>query len=82
VLPLIDLGQLSEAELKEHGTADPEVVARMMGDLFEIYGDSSILFILGAEQDHSSEFKGRRYAYKGFGHRQKSAVQFSARHEG
>jgi hypothetical protein len=70
------LGQLSEEELEQHGTADllelllkqgrektflkwlkanPAVVERILDDLFGIYGISSIVFILAAEQKHSSE---------------------------
>jgi hypothetical protein len=63
-LHLVDLGQLSEAELKQHGTVDllelllrqsqertclkwlqanPTAVVRILDDLVEIYGTSSII---------------------------------------
>jgi predicted transposase YdaD len=75
LLPLIDLGQLREAALTQHGTADllellfrqgraktflewlkanSAIVVRRMDDLFEIYGISSIVFILGMGRKHSS----------------------------
>jgi predicted transposase/invertase (TIGR01784 family) len=75
-LHLVDLGQLSEAALKEHGKVDllelllkqsqertllkwlksnPTAVERMLDDLLEIYGTSSIIFILAVERKHSAE---------------------------
>jgi recombination-promoting nuclease RpnE len=75
-LLLVDLGQLSEAELKQHGTIDllelllrqsqertclewlkanPTAVVGMVDDLVEIYGTSSIIFILEVERKHSPE---------------------------
>jgi predicted transposase YdaD len=75
-LRLVDLGQLSEAELKQHGKVDllelllrqsqartclqwlksnPTAVMRMLDDLLEIYGMSSIFFILAVERKHSPE---------------------------